>query len=55
VKKPFVNDCEPPLIRERSKMETVDYIAGFTFGLSPGEFDESQSSAWQLGWADAQE
>ena len=43
------------LLRERSKQEKADYDIGFAAGLSGRDFDDDRSSAWQRGWAEAQE
>jgi hypothetical protein len=48
-------DDEPFFLREHSDEEIADYDAGFKAGSNGGSNDDSQSLAWQRGWAEAQE
>jgi hypothetical protein len=41
--------------RPHTNAEIEDYDKGFNAGISGEEFNDGQSEAWQIGWAEAQE
>jgi hypothetical protein len=48
-------DSEPFMLRQRSDEEVADYDKGFECGQKGGQNDDTESEAWQIGWAEAQE
>jgi predicted transcriptional regulator len=53
---PSIEDVDEPfLVRERTEVETADYDAGFMAGEAGEELDDTESLAWQRGWAEAKE
>jgi hypothetical protein len=51
----MIENNEPFLLNQRTEEEMADFGAGFNAGLAGQEVDDSQSEAWQRGWAEAQE
>ncbi|WP_433968323.1 hypothetical protein [Tunturiibacter gelidiferens] len=49
------SDDEPFMLRQRSNEETADYDKGSECGQKGGQNDDTESHAWQRGWAEAQE
>jgi hypothetical protein len=53
---PSIEDVDEPfLLRERTEVEMADYDAGFMAGEADKELDDTESLAWQRGWAEARE
>jgi hypothetical protein len=50
-----IDEREPFGARNRTDGEREDHIAGFRSGVAGQPNDDTHSSAWQRGWADAQE
>jgi hypothetical protein len=46
---------EPFLLRPRTDNELADYDAGFQAGEDGKEPNDTETLAWQRGWAEAQE
>jgi hypothetical protein len=51
----LIHEREPFGVRNRTDGEREDHIAGFRSGVAGQPNDDTHSSAWQRGWADAQE
>lgn len=45
---------EPFLLQPRTDNERADYEAGFCAGKDGKRADDTETSAWQKGWAEAQ-
>jgi hypothetical protein len=54
VNKDLVDEHVPFDSGERSEEELIDHLFGFKAGTAGERNDETKSSAWQRGWADAQ-
>ena len=53
---PVTDDVDEPfLLRPRTDNELADYDAGFKAGGDGKEPDDTETLAWQRGWAEAQE
>ena len=48
-------DPEPFMSRQNTDEEVADYDDGFKAGFRGRSNDQAKSSAWQRGWAEAQE
>jgi hypothetical protein len=48
-------DTEPFMMRNHTDEEIADYDSGFACGQNGGHNDDTNSQAWQRGWAEAQE
>jgi hypothetical protein len=54
--KPETEDVDEPfLLRQRTEDEFADYDAGFCAAKDGKEHDETETIAWQRGWAEANE
>jgi hypothetical protein len=53
--KTLIHEREPFGGCSRTNGEREDHTAGFRSGVAGQPNDDTQSSAWQRGWADAQE
>ena len=51
----LIHEREPFGARNHTDGEREDHNAGFRSGVAGQPNDDTQSSAWQRGWADAQE
>jgi hypothetical protein len=41
--------------KPHTEKEVAEYDKGFNSGVSGEEFNDAESEAWQIGWAEAQE
>jgi hypothetical protein len=51
----LIHEREPFGARNHTDGEREDHDAGFRSGVAGQPNDDTHSSAWQRGWADAQE